>query len=785
MYKSNLMKVLSGLSYVLFLGILLNLGGLLHGCGEESTTPSDAEFEVGGHDVNVCKNNFDCPNGYVCENNVCVKYGGDVLTDTISDVADVKDVSDVSDIKDVSPDVEDIGDVELPVQVTIYDIQDESSENHPVVGSLVSIKGVLATSPLALISSTSQLRGFFVQEKNGGAYSGIMVVGYESVLPGTYQYEIGDEFDIVGVYKEFKGNNETYSNSEIEIKEIVKTGNKAEVPAPVKIDDPSKIATGGNSSAMYQGVLVELNGVSVTKGADTYGEWTVDGNLHVDDMFYSYKPAVGTRFTRLVGILHTSFDNYKLEPRDENDIEVEIVDGGVDVIPDTIEDTGPVVKVVTIYDIQNTASANHPAENEAIKVENVVVTAPTHSASSNLSGFFAEEKAGGEYSGILVVYPKSSSFGPFAIGDEITIEGSYKEYNGMTEIVATNITKLGTSSVPAPIVVDPGDIATGGAMSENYEGVLVRVENVKVTNANPDYPNDYKEFAVTSGLRVNDLYAYDYTNNRKVGDKFEYIVGVLDFSFSNFKLEPRGNDDLKLLTVAPDAGEDIVADTTPDAVEDVVSDAVEDTTTADAVTDISDAGQDTGTQPSCDGIVQHIVISEAAMRGNTAYDEFVELYNPLNADIDLSGWKLQYKSSTGTTWDNKLTFPANTIIKAHGYLLLAADTDYSGPTPDYKFSAGLADNGHIRIVNAQGAEVDKIGFSNNDPEGSPASIPCTTSPCTKSAERKAKPTSTAASMQSGGADEFAGNGYDSDNNANDFIVRSSRQPQNSSSPPEP
>jgi hypothetical protein len=36
----------------------------------------------------------------------------------------------------------------------------------------------------------------------------------------------------------------------------------------------------------------------------------------------------------------------------------------------------------------------------------------------------------------------------------------------------------------------------------------------------------------------------------------------------------------------------------------------------------------------------------------------------------------------------------------------------------------------------------------------------------------------------GGADEFNGNGYDTDNNANDFILRDTPQPQNSSSIPE-
>ncbi|MGC9042860.1 MAG: lamin tail domain-containing protein, partial [Myxococcota bacterium] len=611
-----------------------------------------------------------------------------------------------------------------------------------------------------------------------------LLVGKSDVIGDGLEVGIGYEYDVWGYYKEFKGSNDTYSLSEIEVKNIVLKQKGVDIPSPVKISDASAIATGGSMAEMYQGVLVELNGVSVIKEADTYGEWTVTGGLLVDDIFYSYKPSVGTRFSKLIGILHTTFNNYKLEPRDEGDIEIEVADAGVDVGIDVIEDTTVVVKEVTIYDIQNTSSQNHPQENESIIVKNVVVTAPTHSASTNLNGIFVEEKNGGEYSGILVVYPKSSGLGPFNAGDEITIEGSYKEYNDLTEIVATNITKIGTTDVPPPEVVDPNDIATGGAKAENYEGVLVKVENVEVINANPDAPNDYKEFEVTGGLRVNDLYPYDYTAQRKVGDKFNFIIGVLNYSYSNFKLEPRGNADLSLVVIGPDAGGDVV-------VEDVVTDAVQDVVVTDVISDAgedvtTDAGEDAGTTPSCENIANHIVISEVATRGQTAYDEFVELYNPLNTAINISGWKMQYKSSTGTTWSDKFTFPANSQIAAHGYLLLAADTaDYQGPTPDFKFPAGIADNSHIRIVDNNGLEVDKIGFFTTDPEGSPAQNPCTSSPCTKSVERKARNTSIAATMQSGGIDEFLGNGYDTDNNANDFIVRDTKEPQNSSSPPEP
>lgn len=54
----------------------------------------------------------------------------------------------------------------------------------------------------------------------------------------------------------------------------------------------------------------------------------------------------------------------------------------------------------------------------------------------------------------------------------------------------------------------------------------------------------------------------------------------------------------------------------------------------------------------------------------------------------------------------------------------------------------------------------------------------------ESIERKALSTSTASTMLIGGADEFKGNSYDTNNNSTDFILRTISQPQNSSSPTE-
>jgi large repetitive protein len=188
----------------------------------------------------------------------------------------------------------------------------------------------------------------------------------------------------------------------------------------------------------------------------------------------------------------------------------------------------------------------------------------------------------------------------------------------------------------------------------------------------------------------------------------------------------------------------------------------------------------------------HVVISEVAVAGPAgSNDEFVELYNPTDRDLDLSGWRVQYKSGTGASFSG-ITLAAGTRIKAFSYFLIAR-TEYVGPAADRVHSSfslsGLDAGGHVRI--GPGAmtsavddplQVDKLGYGGaNAPEGTAiAGLP----PANGSYERKAGPDSTDESMGPGGADELKGNSQDTNVNAEDFIIRTVRQPQNSQSPAE-
>jgi hypothetical protein len=186
------------------------------------------------------------------------------------------------------------------------------------------------------------------------------------------------------------------------------------------------------------------------------------------------------------------------------------------------------------------------------------------------------------------------------------------------------------------------------------------------------------------------------------------------------------------------------------------------------------------------GCIGLIVIGEFRTRGpGGASDEFVEIFNRSAMPVDVNGMELRYRSSSGTD-SHRATVATSTVIPAGGFLLFA-NTAYAGTVdvPD-QWSTGFSDTGGTVYLRVGGTDiVDLVGWgtamqSNSETQSfNPGS-----SPCDVSCERKANAASTAASM-SGGADELAGNSYDSNNNSADFVQRATSDPQTASSTVEP
>lgn len=157
-------------------------------------------------------------------------------------------------------------------------------------------------------------------------------------------------------------------------------------------------------------------------------------------------------------------------------------------------------------------------------------------------------------------------------GDDVSVSGLIRELFSHTAIDSvTSMTKHSSgNAIPAAQLQTTGEIGgkTKGTVSaEKWEGVLIKFNNLTVSNENADGNpgpggggnSNFGEIVVTDGsgdLRLElqegpNKYHNNWTTSLplnkttqvKTGYKFDSITGVLFFSFSNYKLVPRTDAD--------------------------------------------------------------------------------------------------------------------------------------------------------------------------------------------------------------------------------------------------
>ncbi len=195
-----------------------------------------------------------------------------------------------------------------PGGITIYDLRDPSSPNHPDEGSEVSVSDVVVTG----IDARPNTTGFWVQETSGGAFSGIFVFEYSDsdVLP-LGNLHIGDVVSLTGTYAEFHGMSQININSG--------SGQVTGTHAPLAATRPEAYAS---DKEPWEGVLIRLDGpCSVSSDPNQYGQVTTSCSI-LDDDIWAYGDALhsGMTLDYIVGLQVFSFDEYKVLPRDAVDL---------------------------------------------------------------------------------------------------------------------------------------------------------------------------------------------------------------------------------------------------------------------------------------------------------------------------------------------------------------------------------------------------------------------------------------------------------------------------------
>lgn len=150
------------------------------------------------------------------------------------------------------------------------------------------------------------------------------------------------------------------------------------------------------------------------------------------------------------------------------------------------------------------------------------------------NGYYIQDGAG-EWNGIQVYDP--DNYESVAVGDELRVDGKAKEYFDMTNIEDIVTTEVLSSDNDLPAVTDI-DV---DEVDEPFEGVLVTIGEVMCTESF----NQYDEWMVED-MQGNELMIDSKIfkpDTVVVGHTYE-ITGVVNYSFSTWRIRPRGVEDI-------------------------------------------------------------------------------------------------------------------------------------------------------------------------------------------------------------------------------------------------
>ena len=304
------------------------------------------------------------------------------------------------------------------------------------------------------------------------------------------------------------------------------------------------------------------------------------------------------------------------------------------------------------------------------------------------------------------------------LGDNISVSGLvYEDYNygdtGNTIIGDCDILINSNGiSIPNAIVLTTAEVP-----DEQYEGMLVTVDDAQCTNADLGY-GAWEVNDGSGACRVSDI---GYSYSPLLGTLYN-VTGILGYSYSEYNIEPRDLNDVVVLgdTNPPEIANVIASNIS--TVQVTFSEYVDETTSENtgnysiasrlvtvnnAVRNTPDStqvtltvsgmieGDYTLTVINVEDLSENAIISEnmnfnyttPPETGDVVINEigepytmphtwqssYVELYNTTGSDIDISGWIVH--SIEVSRASASFTFPAGTTISAEGYIIATRERD--------------------------------------------------------------------------------------------------------------
>ena len=378
----------------------------------------------------------------------------------------------------------------LATIVSIYDIQYTTTDASPLVGA-----EVITTGTITAVSGTN----FYIQEAET-AWSGIYV--YDN----TQSPVLGDNVTITATVTEYNGLTELTGITSYVVNS---SGNTI---------SPITLTTAEVNDEQYESVLVSVENVECLTTPDGFGVWSVDdgsGATNIDDILYVASPVVGT-FYNIIGIGYERLTDYRILPRSADDI--------VSLTP---------ISEVSIYEIQYTSDIS----GDSPLVGTEITTTGTVTAVIGTNFYIQDAEAA--WSGIYV-YDNSQN--PI-VGDNVTLTATVSEYNGLTELTGITSFIINSSSN----TVNPMTLSTLEVNNEQYESVLVSVENVECLSL----PDTFGVWTIDDGSGLTNVDDIMYTLTPEIGT-FYNIMGVAYERLADYRILPRSVADVSIVLTEND-----------------------------------------------------------------------------------------------------------------------------------------------------------------------------------------------------------------------------------------
>ncbi len=239
-----------------------------------------------------------------------------------------------------------------------------------------------------------------------------------------------------------------------------------------------------------------------------------------------------------------------------------------------------------ISDVREQFNANGSSSYQGytVTLEGVITTDPSDIAGANFTRMYMQDGTT-PYSGVfLITNSPDDAIRTASRGDRVKITGTVAESGARTtdfHITAlsniTSVEKLGTVAPVDPVVLSTASFSKksmGSPDAEQWESMLVEFQNVVVVDTNADTGSNFGEFLVadesnpeaTMRVEVDDS-NISITNNPNVenktqvsiGQKFPYLRGIMFYSFGNYKLVPRNDQDFEIVTSVAYLPSDVVS----------------------------------------------------------------------------------------------------------------------------------------------------------------------------------------------------------------------------------